>query len=173
MHETEQQLSALQSMLDISYESAGEHLKSTLPASHRLDAGEVCRLLKGVCISDLATVNSKNQPFAAPVDGVFLQGQFWFGSAHHSLRFKHIRRNAAVSVAITRGQDYSILIHGEANEVDTSSGKFEHLHDYFIEVYGDKYDDMGYWGSAPFAWIEPRKMFATVFNQEILNKREN
>ncbi len=168
MHETAAELTGLQRLLDASYADAGAHLKATEPETHRLTAAETCALLKGVVITDLATVSSRDTPIVAPVDGVFFHGRMWFGSAHESLRFRHIRANPAVSAAVTRGMDYSVLIHGHAGEVDTADGTHEDLFDYFIEVYGEQYRSFDYWGKAPFAWIEPRRMYATVFNRDVL-----
>jgi hypothetical protein len=65
-----------------------------------------------------------------------------------------------VSAAHTRGQDVSILVHGRAHEIDTGTGDYEYLHDYCREVYGTGYDDWGFWGEQPYAWIEPTHMYA-------------
>jgi nitroimidazol reductase NimA-like FMN-containing flavoprotein (pyridoxamine 5'-phosphate oxidase superfamily) len=109
---------------------------------------------------NLATVNSRGEPFVAPIDGLFLRGTFWFGSSQSSLRFVHIRANPNVSAAYTDGEEVSVLVHGRAHEIDSASGDHEDLHDYCREVYGEGYDSWGYWGKEPFAWIEPRRLFA-------------
>jgi hypothetical protein len=160
MHETAAELGALQRILDRSYASAGQHLRSIHHPQMRMRADEVCVTLTGVCIADLATVSSRNRPFVAPVDALFLGGVLWFGSAPNSLRFKHIRRNPHVSAAVTRGEEISILVHGLAHEIDTASGDYERLHEYCREVYGAQYDGYGFWGKVPFAWIEPERMYA-------------
>lgn len=160
MHESREELEALQSLLDRSYRSAGEHLLSIHTAERRLSADQVSSILIDVCVLDLATVNSSGHPIVAPIDGLFLGGQFWFGSAESSLRFTHIRRNPNVSAAHTRGEEISILVHGKANEIDTSTGSYERFHEYCREVYGTQYDSWDYWDKAPLAWIEPRRMYA-------------
>ena len=160
MHETPQQIDELQQLLNNSYESAGEHLLSIHSQKWRMSAEEICALLKNVCVLDLATVNTLGHPIVAPVDGLFLQGRFWFGSSQKSERFRHIRANPHISAAHTRGEEISILIHGIAHEIDTSSGEYGHLHDYCVEVYGSGYDSWNFWGKEPYAWIEPHKMYA-------------
>lgn len=160
MHETGSEVRRLQSLLDESYALAGRHIKTIHTPERRLSAEAVCAELTGVCVLDLATVNSEGRPFVSPVDGLFLGGQFWFGSADSSLRFRHIRGNPHVSAAHTRGEELSILIHGIAHEIDSSTGEHERLHDYCREIYGDGFDSWGYWGKAPYAWIEPARMFA-------------
>jgi hypothetical protein len=161
MHETDGDFARLQQVLDQSFESAGEHLKSIQSPELRLTPTELSETLTGVCILDLATVNSVSAPFVAPVDGLFLRGNFWFSSADGALKIRHIRQNPTVSAAYTVGQSLSVLIHGIAHEVDTSKSGYEHVGDYCLEVYGPTYADWGYFGKAPFVWIEPVKMFAS------------
>lgn len=166
MHETEAELTKLQALLDASYLRAGKHLLSIHKEEWRLSAQEVSKTLRGVCVLNLATVNKANQPRVAPIDGLFLGGSFWFGSSHESMRFQHIRSNANVSAAYTVGEEISIVVHGVAHEIDTSTGQFERFHDYCREVYGPEYDSFGFWGHAPFAWIEAETMYAIKMNHE-------
>lgn len=160
MQETAEEMEALQALLDRSYRRAGEHLLSIHTSPWRMDAGQVCEALEGVCVLDLATVSRAGAPRVAPVDGLFLGGLFWFGSSRQSLRFRHIRNDPRVSAAHTVGEEVSVVVHGVAREIDTSTGDFERLHDYCRQVYGPDYDSWGYWGTAPFAWIEPERMYA-------------
>ncbi len=143
MHDSSEELDELQALLDRSYASAGQHLKSIHSDEWRLSAREVSAILQGVCVLNLATTTSAGQPIVAPVDGLFLGGRFWFGSSKYSLRFKHIRRDPRVSAAYTKGEEISVLVHGIAHEIDTGSGRYERFHDYCREIYGPKYDDWG------------------------------
>ena len=160
MHETKTELDQLQALLDRSYRTAGKHLLSIHREDRRLTAQKVCERLRGVCVLNLATVDSQGAPLVAPVDGLFLGAKFWFSSAPNSIRFKHIRQNPRVSAAYTLGEEISIVVHGQAREIDTSTGDYERFHDYCRETYGPTYDDWGYWGKMPFAWIEPHRMYA-------------
>lgn len=160
MHETEPELEELQALLDDSYRKAGEHLLSIHQPDWRLSAKEVAATLRGVCILNLVTINREGAPVVSPVDGLFLGGRFWFGSSAKSARFAHIRRDPRVSAAYTVGEEMSIVVHGRAHEIDTSSGKYERFHDYCREIYGPNYDELGFWENAPFAWIEADRMYA-------------
>ena len=160
MHETSPEIERLQTLLDTSYEKAGSHLLSIHKPEWRLSASELSEILTGVCVLALATISSSGHPVVAPVDGLFLGGYFWFGSANESVRFRHIRRDSRVSAAYTLGEEISITVHGTAHEIDTASGDYERFHEYCREIYGPGYDDWGYWGNAPFAWIEPIRMYA-------------
>jgi len=166
MHETPEQTARLQTLIDRSYETAGEHLLSIHIPEWRLGAAEICEELQNVCVLDLATVSPAGKPVVAPVDGLFLHGQFWFGSSQKSQRFHHIRRNNNISAAHTRGEELSILIHGLAHEIDTATGEYDHLREYCREVYGQNYDSFDFWGKEPFAWIEAQRMYAIRIPQQ-------
>ena len=115
MFETSADLQVLQQLLDASYARAGAHLRSIWGEETRLDADALSTELAGVQVLDLATVTPRGEPRVAPVDGLFFRGQFWFGSAENSARFRNIRANPAVSGAISRGlETFLVLVHGRA-----------------------------------------------------------
>jgi hypothetical protein len=165
LRESAQEIADLQRLLDRSYESAGEHLRSIITPERRLSAEEVCGELQGMTLLALATVSLSGRPYVSPVDGVFYRGAFWFGSSETSLRFRHIRARLDVSATHTRGEDLVVTVHGVAHEIDKQAGDFEGLEEVFREIYGSDWDSWGYWESAPYAWIEPRAMFAARFRQ--------
>jgi len=113
VHESAEDLRTLQALLDESYARAGSHLRSIWGPETRLSAREVSAALVGVQVLDLATVTARMEPRVAPVDGLFFRGRFWFGSAESSLRFRNIRKNAAVSGAVTRGTETFLVIDAD------------------------------------------------------------
>lgn len=164
MRETPEDIAKLQRLLDASYERAGAHLKSIITPQRRLSAEEVSSELQGMTLLALATVNSRSEPIVSPVDGIFLHGVFWFGSAPNSFRFQHIRSRPQVSATHTRGEELVATVHGTARIIDKAVGDWDELKDVYREVYGAQWDSWGYWdGPAPYAWIEPRAMFAASF----------
>jgi nitroimidazol reductase NimA-like FMN-containing flavoprotein (pyridoxamine 5'-phosphate oxidase superfamily) len=163
MHESPDEIARLQALLDASYEKAGAHLKSIITPKRRLSAEEVCAELQGMTLLSLATVNSRCEPIVGPVDGIFFRGLLWFGSAENSLRFRHLRARPQVSATHTRGEELVVTVHGVAREIDKASGKFEDFRECLREVYGPQWESWGYWETAPYAWIEPRVMFAASF----------
>lgn len=158
MHESPEEVAELQALLDRSYAAAGEHLLSIHTDNWKLDAQGVIDRLTGMCVLTLATVNSKGEPIAGPVDGMFYRGRFWCGSAPTSLRARHIRANPAVSVTHTVGEELAVTVHGKALVVDRAGERAPGFRDYLNEIYGGQAmewtDDVVYWE------IEPRKMFA-------------
>ncbi len=157
VHETGDDLRELQRLLDESYAAAGRHLRSIFTEETRLTAAELSELLPGVQVLNLATVTAAGEPRVAPVDGLFYRGRFWFGSAHDSARFRHIRRRPSVSAAHTRGEELAVIVHGSAHEIDTSSADNGGFRDYLSDVYGREWDEWG--GTAPYARIDAAKMF--------------
>ena len=86
MHETGEDLAALQELLDRSYEGAGRHLHRIITPERRLTAEQVGERLGGMCLLALATATADGRPIVGPVDGVFFRGAFHFGSAPDSAR---------------------------------------------------------------------------------------
>ena len=125
MHETPEDLAALQKLIDDSYASAGEHLLSIHTPERRLSAERLAEMLTGVRVLALATVSAKGEPIAGPVDGLFFRGRFFFGSSPESVRFKHLRARPAVSAVHTVGEELAVTVHGTTREIDVRSPENE------------------------------------------------
>lgn len=157
VRETEQDLTALQSLLDDSYTAAGSHLRSVITPERRLTAEQLTKELTGVCIMSLATSSRDGRPFVAPVDGLFYRGQFWFGSAPNSLRFVHIRRQPHVSASYVPEEEVGITVHGTAAILDVTADEHAGFRDYCMSIYGE--DWIGWLDSAFYARIDAERMF--------------
>lgn len=153
MHETADDLRALQQLLDDSHAAAGEHMRSIFTEERRLSASALAERLTGMCVLDLATVTAKGEPRVAPVDGLFFRGQWHFGSSPSSARFRHIEARPAVSGSHTRGEELAVIVHGTARRVDVAG----ELRDFLVEVYGSGWAEWG--GDAPYAVIDPWRMY--------------
>src|SRR4051794_24471066 len=97
MHETAEDLAALQDLLDRSYAAAGAHLLRIHAPERRLTAEQLVPRLDGMCLLTLATVTADGRPITGPVDGIFYRGAWHFGSAPDSVRFRHIAKRPSVS----------------------------------------------------------------------------
>ena len=159
MHETDQELDALQQLLAASYARAGSHLRYIWGEETRLDARELCEELTGVQVLDLATVTPRTEPRVAPVDGLFYRGRLWFGSSGDSMRFRHIRARPQVSASVTHGESFALVVHGTAREVSIDVPEQRGFRDYLIEVYGPEWETWYGGESLPYAWIEAERMF--------------
>jgi uncharacterized pyridoxamine 5'-phosphate oxidase family protein len=163
VHESPDDIAALQGLLDHSYAAAGEHLLRIHAPERRLDAQQVADQLTGMRLLALATVTADGRPIVGPVDGIFYRGAFHFGSAPDSLRFKHIRARPQVSATHLPGEELSITVHGRAVPVDIRSddgaGFRQSLLDIYVPRYGPDWES-DFLDSGPvYARIEAERMF--------------
>jgi hypothetical protein len=160
VHETPDDLRALQRVLDQSHEAGGSHLRSIMTDRGRLSAEELTELLPGVQVLSLATVTSRCEPMVGGVDGLFYRGRFHVGSSPDSVRARHLDRNPAVSAAHLRGEELAVVVHGTAEPVDVFADPPPDFRSYLREVYPDWDDWYGDGEGARYWRIEPRRMLA-------------
>jgi len=137
MHETPEDLSALQDLIDRSYAGAGAHLLRIHTPERRLTAEQVAERLTGMCLLALATVSSDGRPIVGPVDGIFYRGAFHFGSAPDSVRFRHIRTRPQVSATHLPGEELAVTVHGRATEVPVEG----ELRKTILDIYRPRYPE--------------------------------
>jgi hypothetical protein len=162
MHETDDDLTHLQDLLDRSYAGAGRHLTSIITPERRLTAEQVVARLAGMCLLALATVTADGRPVLGAVDGVLYRGAFHFGSAPDSVRFRHIRRRPQVSATHLPGEELAVTVHGRARVIDISApeqaGFRRTLLDIYVPRYGvewERFLDSG----VVYARIDAERMF--------------
>jgi nitroimidazol reductase NimA-like FMN-containing flavoprotein (pyridoxamine 5'-phosphate oxidase superfamily) len=66
-------------------------------------------------------------------------------------------------------EDFCVIVHGAAREIDKSEPFGLALRAYNREVHGESRDSWGTWATAPYVVIEPRRMFAALIKREILD----
>lgn len=162
MHETAEDLIALQELLDRSAAGAGRHLRSIVTEDRRLSAPEVCTRLSGMSLLVLATVTADGRPRVGPVDGIFHRGAFYFGSAPDSIRFGHIRRRPQVSASHLPGEHLAVTVHGRAVPIDVHSAEQAAFRQALLDVYVPRYggDWVEFLDSGPvYARIDADLMF--------------
>jgi nitroimidazol reductase NimA-like FMN-containing flavoprotein (pyridoxamine 5'-phosphate oxidase superfamily) len=162
MHETPADLAALQSLLDRSYERAGEHVQRITTPERRLRAADVCERLTGMTLLVLATVTADGRPLNGPVDGVFFRGSFYFGSSPESIRFRHIAKRPWVSATHLPREELAVTVHGRAVPIDVqhpSERAFRQtLLDVYVPRYGTEWEQ--FLDSGPvYARIDADRMF--------------
>ena len=162
MYETDEDLAAMQALLDRSDAAAGVHLRRVITAERRLTAVEVASRLSGMTLLCLATVTADRRPLVGPVDGIFYRGSFYFGSSPDSVRFRHIRARPAVSATHLPGEQLAVTVHGRAIMVDLAArdqAPFRRaLLDVYVPRYGPEWEE--FLDSGPvYARIEATRMF--------------
>jgi hypothetical protein len=118
VHESPEELAALQRLLDASAAGAGPHLRSITTDEQRVDAVSLTERLQGMCLLVLATVTADGRPLVGPVDGYFLHGAFFFSSARNSVRMRHLATRPAVSATYLPGEEFAVTVHGKAELFD-------------------------------------------------------
>ena len=163
MHESPEDVAALQDLLDRSYARAGTHLLRIHTPERRLDAAALVERLTGMVLLALATSGSDGTPVVGAVDGVFFRGSFYFGSSPDSLRFRHIARRPEVSAIHLPGEAFAVTVHGRALPFDIASpdhADFRRaLIDVYTPLYGPDWEKFLETGVA-YARIEAERMFA-------------
>ncbi len=162
MHETADDLVALQGLLDSSFERAGEHFRLITTDERRLDAARVCQRLQGMTLLVLATVTKDGRPLNGPVDGIFYRGRFHFGSAPDSVRFRHIARRPWVSATHLPAEELAVTVHGRAVPIDVAdsdaAGFRQTLLDVYVPRYGAEWENFLDSG-VQYARIDAERMF--------------
>lgn len=163
MHETPEDLAALQGLLDRSYAAAGAHLLNIHTPERRLTATQIAERLQGMRLLALATVTADGRPLVGPVDGIFFRGAFYFGSAGNSVRFRHIARRPDVSATHAPAEELAVTVHGRARVVNLGSAEQapfrQTLLDVYLPRYGAAWEE--FLESGPvYAQIEAQRMFA-------------
>jgi hypothetical protein len=169
MHETSDDLAELQRLLDESYASAGEHLRSLFVPERRSSAPDIVAALPGAFMINLATVTVRCEPVVAPVDGLFYRGRLWFSLPPGAQRARHLRARPQVSATYVEGDPGAcMIVHGEAVRVDEAHPFFTGFDRFARSVYGlavdfakEQYSTRT--GPDFTGFIEPRRIYAQDF----------
>ena len=162
MHETPDDIRALQELLDRSYAAAGCHLRSITTPERRVGAERLVRELTGMCLLVVATVTADCRPIAGPLDGVFYRGAFHFGTPPDSVRYRHLLARPQVSATHLPGEEFAVNVHGRAVRVDIGAPEGGGLRETLLEVYVPRYgpDWEQFLDSGPaYMRIEADRMF--------------
>jgi nitroimidazol reductase NimA-like FMN-containing flavoprotein (pyridoxamine 5'-phosphate oxidase superfamily) len=162
VHETAEDLDRLQALLDRSYAAAGAHLSRIHTPERRASAEQLAARLEGMSLLVLATVTADGRPILGPVDGIFLRGQFYFGSSPDSVRFRHIAKRPQVSATHLPGEEFAVTVHGRALRVDHQAPEGAELRQTLLDVYVPRYGPewVEFLDSGPvYARIDADKMF--------------
>ncbi len=159
MHETPDDLRALQELLDRSYDAAGPHLRSITTPERRVGAMELTDQLTGMCLLVVATVTQDCRPIAGPLDGIFHRGAFHFGTAPNSVRYRHLLARPQVSATHLPREEFAVNVHGRAVPVEIAGGFRETLLEVYVPRYGEDWEQF-LDGGPVYMRIDADRMFA-------------
>jgi Pyridoxamine 5'-phosphate oxidase len=163
MHETDEDIRALQDLLDRSYERAGRHLRGITTPERRVGADDLAARLQGMCLLVLATVTADGRPIAGPVDGIFYRGSFHFGTAPNAVRYRHILKRPHVSATHLPAEEFAVTVHGRAVPIDLrdpdQAGFRQTLIDIYVPRYGSDWVTDFLDGGPVYSRIDADRMF--------------
>jgi len=142
MRETAEELSALQSLLDRSFERASDHLKSIMEPQRRLAAGRLVADLPSPAVLNIATVTAHGEPRISAVDGHFFHGHWYFTTALDSPKSRQLRARPAISASYTPRDGYGVFCHGRVAEIPPGDER-QMINDHFVETYGQSAEGFG------------------------------
>jgi hypothetical protein len=162
VHETPEELHALQSLIDTSVSSSGAHLTTIVTATRRLSAGQIVAALTGMKVVVVATVTAAGEPRTSCADGHFLHGAWVFGTDAGAHKARHLRARPALSVTHADGERMAVFTHGYGELISVQDPGFQPLEERFIAHYGSTPRD---WSPKPvFIRVRPTWMIGFAMN---------
>ncbi|MET9310659.1 pyridoxamine 5'-phosphate oxidase family protein [Kribbella sp. NPDC003505] len=142
MLETTIEIAELQTLLDASYERSTKHLQNIITDPRRLDAGELARILTGMCTLNLATVTAKGEPRISAVDGHFLHTRWVFTTSGSAAKARQLKARPAASISYVDGERIGVFSHGDVEFLTPEHPEFAEIEEHLTNHYG----------SSPSSW---------------------
>jgi hypothetical protein len=139
--ETEEELAALQELLDASFARAGEHILSMFGAEHRMSAPQVSGF-RGLRQVAVATVNSRGEPRVAPRNASFIHGRFILAANSKSTMVGRLARRPSIGMTYFE-DDLMIVLHGTALPFRRESPGFESTRPEWERAHGKSLRELG------------------------------
>jgi pyridoxamine 5'-phosphate oxidase-like protein len=163
MFETAEEIDALQELLDRSHSASTQHLRNIITPGRTLSAENICALLTGMRVLNLATVTAKAEPRISAVDGHFLNGRWTFTTSGTAAKARQLRARPAASAAYVDGERVGIFTHGQVEFLEDGTPEQAALDEYLT----------GFYDSSPKSWgehivfcrIRPTWMVGYAFNK--------
>jgi hypothetical protein len=144
MLETDDEIAALQKLLEASHASSTEHLREIINDDRTLTAHDLVALLTGMKVLSVATVTARGEPRISALDGHFLHGTWTFSTSGAAAKARHMQARPAVSVAHIDGEELAVFSHGRVERMRAGDP--------------DWAETIGHWsahyGSSPLDWAE-------------------
>ncbi|RZT27251.1 pyridoxamine 5'-phosphate oxidase [Kribbella sp. VKM Ac-2569] len=144
MKETGTEVTQLQALLDAAYERSTEHLRNIITGPRRLDAGELVRVLTGMCTLNLATVTAHGEPRISAVDGHFLHARWVFTTSASAAKARHLKKRPAASISYVDGERIGVFSHGNVEFLTADHPDFAEIEEHLTNHYG----------SSPSSWAD-------------------
>jgi uncharacterized pyridoxamine 5'-phosphate oxidase family protein len=164
MFETEAELDELQAMFDAHLARANPHMLKIVTPERRVTARQVAAYLQGTKHVAFATVTSKGEPRASPLDMLFIHGRFTLSTSGTATKVRHLRANPACSAVHVDGDRIAVVANGTVEWIPRDHPDHDEIHRVWSETYeSDPYS----WGEGVVIFrIRPSSMWAYAFHPE-------
>jgi hypothetical protein len=142
MYETDEEVAALQALLDGSHAASTDHLKAIIHDDRILSATDLVALLTGMRVLSVATTTAAGEPRISALDGHFLHATWSFSTSGTAAKARHLETRPATSVAHIDGEDMAVFSHGQALALTPGHPRWEETLDHWTRHYG----------SSPLVW---------------------
>ncbi len=143
MYETNQEIAALQALLDRSHAGASEHLRGIINEQRVLSATDLVALLTGMKVLAVATVTATGEPRISALDGHFLHGTWSFSTSGTALKARHLRARPVVSVAHIDNEELAVFSHGRVSDLTAAEAGYGETIAHWTQHYGSSPLDWG------------------------------
>lgn len=149
MYETDEEIQALQRLLDASYGTSTDHLRGIITDDRRLTASDLVALLTGMKVLSVATVTARGEPRISALDGHFLHGTWSFSTSGTAAKAHHMATRPAVSVAHVDGEQLAVFSHGHVERMQPGDADWTPTIEHWTAHYG----------SSPLEWGDDIAMY--------------
>ena len=143
MYETEEEVAALQALLDRSHAGATGHLKAIITDERRLLATDLVALLTGMKVLAVASSTAGGEPRISALDGHFMHGTWSFSTSGTAAKATHLAARPAASVAHIDGEEMALFSHGDALPLTPEHPRWQETLDHWTRHYGGSPLDWG------------------------------
>jgi hypothetical protein len=143
MYETDEEVAALQDLLDRSHAGATRHLKAIIHDDRVLSATDLVALLTGMKVLSVATVTAAGEPRVSALDGHFLHGTWSFSTSGTAAKARHLAARPATSVAHVDGEEMAVFSHGRAVPLKKDDTRWTETLEHWKAHYGSSPLDWG------------------------------
>jgi uncharacterized pyridoxamine 5'-phosphate oxidase family protein len=142
MWETTEEMRALQTLLDRSFDLASEHLVSIMTPQRRLTAERLVAELPSPAVLNIATVTARGEPRVSAVDGHFLHGHWYFTTAGNSPKARQLAARPAISASYTPRDGFGMFCHGRAQLLPPGEER-QSIIEHYANTYGQSPEEWG------------------------------
>jgi general stress protein 26 len=147
--ESEDEVAALQRLLDASHARSTSHLRSIVDDRRMLSAPDIVQLLAGMKVITVATTTARGEPRISALDGHFLHATWTFGTSGGSAKARHLEARPPVSIAHVDGERLAVFSHGTAQRMQADDPDWDETLDHWTAHYG----------SSPLSWGDDVRMY--------------